>query len=180
MHEAWDYVYSFHHKKFLAQCLAKICCSVWFYWRGFLSSPLVKTLSSNAGGTGSIPIQGTKIPPAGRCGQDFFFYNFCSLLSKVYACMHTCMNDIRVLISCWLLEWWQSQSQVLAGDRRSRGVELNAGNGYPSEGGRVACTEMYPVSERKGIPSRAAGCSSAWLMTMLRGLIVKHHLGVNL
>ena len=31
IHEACDYVYSFHQKKFLAQCLAKIWCSVSFY-----------------------------------------------------------------------------------------------------------------------------------------------------
>lgn len=30
---------------------------------------------------------------------------------------------------------------------------VSAGNGYPFEGGRVACTEMYPISKRKGIPS---------------------------
>ena len=36
--------------------------------RDFPSSPVVKTLLSNAGGAGSIPGQGTKIPHAVRHG----------------------------------------------------------------------------------------------------------------
>ena len=70
-----------------------------------------------------------------------------------------------------------SKSQVLAGDRRNDDVEFRAGNRYPFEGGRVACTEMYSISKRRGIPSRVTGCSSVWLMKILHGLIVKHHLG---
>ena len=37
--------------------------------RDFPGSPVVKTLPSNAGGVGSIPGQGTKIPHAMGCGQ---------------------------------------------------------------------------------------------------------------
>ena len=38
-----------------------------YYFIGdFPGSPVVKTLSSNAGGAGSIPGQGTKIPQASR------------------------------------------------------------------------------------------------------------------
>ena len=72
----------------------------------------------------------------------------------------------------------QFKSEVLAGDRGNGGVELSAGNRYPFEGGHVACAEMYSVSKRKGIPSRVTGCSSVWLMKILHGLIVKHHLGL--
>ena len=67
--------------------------------------------------------------------------------------MHACIHAYIMLTLGMMGLQSQSQSQVLAGDRRSRGVELSAGNGYPFEGGRVACTEMYPVSKRKGIPS---------------------------
>ena len=35
------------------------------------SGPVVKTLSCNARGAGSIPGQGTKLPLATQCGQKF-------------------------------------------------------------------------------------------------------------
>ena len=37
----------------------------------FSSVPVVKTPPSNAGGAGSIPGRGTKIPHAARCGQKY-------------------------------------------------------------------------------------------------------------
>ena len=36
----------------------------------FPGSPVVKTPACSAGGMGSIPGQGTKIPPCGRLGQN--------------------------------------------------------------------------------------------------------------
>ena len=41
------------------------CCSPW----GHKESDMTQQLNNNAGGTGSIPGQGTKIPHATGCGQ---------------------------------------------------------------------------------------------------------------
>lgn len=92
--------------------------------------------------------------------------------------MHACIHAY-IMLTLGMMGL-RSKSQVLAGDRRNGGVEFRAGNRYPFEGGRVACTERYSVSRRRGILSRLTGCSSVWLMKILHGVIVKHHLGFDL
>ena len=44
---------------------------------GLSVGPVVKTPPSNAGGMGSIPGQGTKIPHALRCGQKSKIKDIC-------------------------------------------------------------------------------------------------------
>ena len=53
----------------------------------FPGGPVVKTLHSNAGGTGSIPGRGTKIPHARQCSQKrekiHKDYNLCASLEFI-------------------------------------------------------------------------------------------------
>ena len=60
---------SLHFQEFHELVLKTACSKAQFYKlkiRDFPDSPVVKTLSSNAGGTGSIPGQEVKIPHASR------------------------------------------------------------------------------------------------------------------
>ena len=48
-------------------------------YRDFPGRPVVKMLLCNAGGVGSSPGWGIKIPYAMGCGQENFFKNTCSI-----------------------------------------------------------------------------------------------------
>ena len=43
-----------------------MCTSILSHTRDFLGGPAVKTLSSSAGGGGSVPVQGGKVPHASQ------------------------------------------------------------------------------------------------------------------
>ena len=57
--------------------------------RDFPGDPVVKTLPSNAGGEGSIPGQGMKIPRAIWCGKKKFFFQQNTKLKVKYFSVHT-------------------------------------------------------------------------------------------
>ena len=64
-----------HHTSFLGVSWAVVVLCI-TQSGDFPGNPVVKTLPSNAGGTGSIPGQGAKIPRALRpvpCGQEAKF-----------------------------------------------------------------------------------------------------------
>ena len=71
----------------------------------FPGGPVVKTLHSNAGGSGSIPGQGTKIPHARQCSQKkktkiHTDYNLCASLEFIncYLYYHPHRAVVRVKV----------------------------------------------------------------------------------